>query len=119
MTLTELMFAIMLVESGGDATAIGDNGTAHGCLQLTENYIQDASTHAEENWTVQDAYDKETSAKIFVAYMDKYATEERIGRKVTPEDIARIHNGGPNGWSKKSTESYWKKVNSYTNHGQN
>ena len=42
--------------------------------------------------------------------MDRYATVERLGRKPTLEDIARIHNGGPNGWKKKSTDAYWAKV---------
>lgn len=110
MTLSELILAIMLVESNGNVDAVGDNNTAHGCLQLTEAYIQDAAVHAEEDWTVLDAYDKETSIRIFTAYMHKYATEERLGRKVSAEDVARIHNGGPNGWFKTSTLSYWKKV---------
>jgi hypothetical protein len=26
------------------------------------------------------------------------------------EDAARIWNGGPNGWKKKATDSYWQKV---------
>ena len=26
------------------------------------------------------------------------------------QDIARIHNGGPNGYRKDSTLGYWKKV---------
>ena len=42
--------------------------------------------------------------------MARYATEERLGRPVTLEDIARIHNGGPNGYKKQSTIPYWKKV---------
>ena len=110
MTLSELILAIMLVESNGNVDAVGDNNTAHGCLQLTEAYIQDAAIHAEEDWTVLDAYDKETSIRIFTAYMHKYATKERLGRNVAAEDVARIHNGGPNGWFKASTLSYWGKV---------
>ena len=27
--------------------------------------------------------------------MCRYATEERLGRNATQEDVARIHNGGP------------------------
>lgn len=110
MTLAQLILAIMLVESRGNINALGDNGNSHGCLQLTEAYIQDAAEHAEESWTVEDAYSKETSIRIFVAYMDRYATEERIGSPVTVEHIARIHNGGPTGWSKEATKPYWEKV---------
>ena len=58
----------------------------------------------------EDAFDRETSIDIFLAYMARYATYERLGRAVTAEDVARIHNGGPNGWKKQSTEKYWKNV---------
>ena len=42
--------------------------------------------------------------------MHRYATVERLGREPTLEDIARIHNGGPNGFKKSSTDAYWAKV---------
>ena len=40
----------------------------------------------------------------------RYANEKRLGRKVTNEDRARIHNGGPNGYKKKATVGYWSDV---------
>ena len=43
-------------------------------------------------------------------YWDHYATPERLGHEPTLEDLARIHNGGPNGWRKESTKKYWKKI---------
>ena len=42
--------------------------------------------------------------------MKKYATKKRLGHNPTAEDIARIHNGGPNGFKKGGTEGYWEKV---------
>ena len=33
-----------------------------------------------------------------------------MGHKATAEDIARIHNGGLNGFKKQATEKYWVKV---------
>jgi hypothetical protein len=47
---------------------------------------------------------------MFEIYMQRYATKHRLGRKPTLEDMARIHNGGPNGWKKESTKPYWEKV---------
>jgi len=44
------------------------------------------------------------------SYMQRYANEERLGRPVTAEDIARIHNGGPNGYKNPATIKYWRKV---------
>lgn len=47
--------------------------------------------------------------------MARYAVERRLGRAVTPVDIARIHNGGPNGYKKKATLGYAKKFMEYYN----
>lgn len=112
MTLISLILILIQVESAGDDLAIGDNGLAYGCLQMHKAYVQDASEYARQDWVHEDAFDRETSIDIFIAYASKYATEKRIGRPVTVQDIARIHNGGPNGWKKESTKAYWQKVRS-------
>ena len=44
------------------------------------------------------------------AYMKRYATEARLGHAPTDEDLARIHNGGPNGYKNPATLDYWRKV---------
>jgi len=106
----EFIMLLAMVESGQDPSAVGDNFEALGMLQMHPGYVRDAANYANENWRHIDALDEVTSIKIFRAYMDRYATEERLGRPVTWEDIARIHNGGPNGYKKKSTIKYWNKV---------
>lgn len=110
MTILNILLILIQVESSGDNSARGDDGLAYGCLQMHSAYVQDASEYAGEDWVHADAFCRETSAKIFEAYMSRYATEERIGRAVTVQDVVRIHNGGPNGWKKQSTEKYWRKV---------
>jgi soluble lytic murein transglycosylase-like protein len=110
MNIMTLILALIAVESSGNDNAIGDGGLAYGCLQLHACYVADAAEYAGEDWTHEDAFDRETSIKIVVAYMDRYATEKRLGRTVTIGDIARIHNGGPAGYKKKSTLKYWDKV---------
>jgi hypothetical protein len=110
MTYTTLILAIIMVESYGDDSAIGDNGKAYGCLQLHAEYVADAAEYANEDWVHEDAFNRKTAIKIFEAYMDRYATIDRLGRVATAEDIARIHNGGPNGYNKKSTKAYWNKI---------
>lgn len=42
--------------------------------------------------------------------MNKYATEKRLGRQPTNEDLARMHNGGLNGYKNPNTVKYWDKV---------
>lgn len=105
-----LILAIIAVESNGDDSITGDNGNAYGCLQIWPAYVQDANEYAGTSYTHDDAFDREASIQIFTAYMRRYATEDRLGRVVTAEDIARIHNGGPNGYKKTATDGYWAKV---------
>jgi len=102
-----------MVETGGHPdpnNAVGDNGLAFGILQLHAGYVQDAAQHAGEDWVHEDAFDPVKAVLIFRSYMDRYATAERLGHPVTIESIAKIHNGGPNGFKKHSTEPYWEKV---------
>ena len=105
-----LILAIIAVESNGNDRAIGDDGLAYGALQIHACYVQDASEYANKSWTHEDAYDRETAIEMFTAYMSRYANERRLGRPATAEDIARIHNGGPNGHKKACTIKYWNKV---------
>ena len=105
-----LLTALIAVESSGDPNAIGDDGLAYGCLQLHAAYVQDASEYARQDWTHEDAFDPETAKQIFRAYMARYATERRLGRTPTYEDVSRIHNGGPRGYLKSVTDPYWQKV---------
>lgn len=106
----KFIMLLAMVESGCEPRAVGDNFDALGMLQMHPGYVRDAANYANENWKHMDALDEVTSIKIFRAYMARYATEERLGRPVTWEDIARIHNGGPNGYKKQSTIKYWNKV---------
>lgn len=110
MTYISLILALITVESNGNDFAIGDKGKAFGCLQLHAAYVQDAAEHAGKEWVHEDAFQRQVAVDIFMAYMDRYATVERLGREPTMEDIARIHNGGPNGYKKSATDAYWIKV---------
>jgi len=104
-----ILFILMTVESGGDINAIGDDGKAFGAYQLHAAYVQDAADYANQHWNHYDAFHITEASQITRAYMARYATEKRIGRPVTVEDICRIHNGGPNGYKKSSTDAYWAK----------
>ena len=114
-TLRKLMDAICIVESNCDPSAIGDNGNAIGAYQIWRDYWFDACTFDDhDDLQISDGYEscynKSYSEKIVRAYMNRYATKKRIGRPVTDEDRARIHNGGPNGFKYTSTKIFWTKV---------
>lgn len=110
MTFLALILALITVESNGNNDAVGDDGLAYGCLQLHASYVADAAEYAGTDWVHEDAFDRKTAIKIVNAYMARYATESRLGHKPTAEDIARIHNGGPNGYKKSATDKYFAKV---------
>jgi|TARA_R100001480_G_C4627842_1_gene167419 soluble lytic murein transglycosylase-like protein len=110
MNLSLLIIALIAVESSGDPNAIGDNGLAYGCLQLHSAYVQDAAEYARQDWTHEDAFNPATAEQIVRAYMARYATKKRLGREPTYSDLARMHNGGPNGSKKAATDKYWQKV---------
>jgi len=98
-----ILFVLMTVESGGDINAVGDDGKAFGLYQIHAEYAADAGYQHDA------AFNPIFAQGIVKNYMARYATEERIGRPVTVEDICRIHNGGPNGYKKSSTDAYWAK----------
>lgn len=115
-TLTVSMFislilAIIAVESGGNADAIGDNGLAYGILQMHQGYVQDAAQYAKADWTHEDAFDPEKAVDIFIAYMERYCGDSRRPEGMSREEfMARTHNGGPRGAYKDATLRYWEKV---------
>jgi len=106
-----LLNAIRIVESGGNDNAVGDGGNAIGPFQIWKNYWKDAIEHDPSiGGKYEDCFDRKYAEKIVNAYMDRYANVRRLGHEPTDEEIARIHNGGPNGHKKKATIRYWEKV---------
>ena len=115
----ELSFidAIIQVESGGNLDAIGDNGKAQGCLQIKQCVIDDVNKfypkyYRERLYVLDDAFAKDKALEICWLYLKHWGEvyQKKMGKKPTMEVFARIWNGGPNGWKKKSTLKYWEKV---------
>ena len=105
-----LFQALHMVETGGRLGPIkGDGGRALGPLQIHKVYWIDSGVPGR----YEDCADLEYSKKVVRAYMARYAVQRRLGRVPTDEDIARLHNGGPNGHKKSATIPYWNKVKGY------
>lgn len=106
-----LIEAMIEVESACDVNAVGDLGLKHkayGCLQIRQPYMSDAlGKHRKAQECLGNM---KLSIEVMNAYMTRYASERRLGRPATAEDIARMHNGGPNGYKMEATEGYWEKV---------
>jgi len=116
----KVLSAIRIVESNNNPDAVGDSGNAIGVYQIWDSYWKDACTYSDnDDLRISDGwdscYDVEYADKVVHTYMKRYANEKRLGREVTMEDIARIHNGGPRavwakGKKKKNLDVYWTKV---------
>ena len=114
-----LIAALIVIESGGDVNAVGDNGEARGILQIHSSYWQDGAEELVRTgkWKQPKPYllfvgDVATSKVICRAYLTRWGRyyRRKTGKMPTMEILARIHNGGPNGWKKKATLPYWRKV---------
>lgn len=105
-----LLPAIIWQESDGYDTAIGDKhlkAKAYGALQIRQPYMTDVYKFKPAQECLNN---RALSVDVFNKYMARYATEKQLKRTVTDQDIARIHNGGPSGWKRDTTLSYWRSV---------
>lgn len=102
--------ALRQVETGGQRDngrgAKGDNGKSLGPLQIQKAYWLDARM-PDGRW--EDCLtDLAYSERVVLAYARRYAPKALDAGDW--QTLARIHNGGPKGATKKATEAYWAKV---------
>ncbi len=110
----KLLDALETVESHGNEKAIGDNGTAIGCLQIHECVVDEVNArhHASYDWEAH-CFRRGTArqiARLYLSYWGGVYERRHPGRKATDQVLARIWNGGPSGWRRPSTRAYWAKV---------
>ena len=74
--------------------------------------IDDVNRIYKTNFVHKDAFNNSKSRWICINYLKYWGKqyERKTGKKPTYEIYSRMWNGGPNGWKKKSTNAYWKKV---------
>jgi len=112
---SRLLDAIEQVESGKNSSAIGDKGRAIGSFQLWKIYVDDCNRIlGEDRYTYSDRLSPILSRQMVIVYIRHYATEKRLKREPTLQDMAAIHCSGPNGAEKlktnKNIQKYAKKV---------
>lgn len=109
-----LTAALIEVESHGDDHAIGDrhmHDKAYGCLQIRKPCVDDVNRRFGTKISPEDCLgNRSLSVWVCQNYLKMYATRKRLGREPQQEDMARIWNGGPDGWRKNTTVAYWSKV---------
>jgi hypothetical protein len=104
MNLTNLISALIIVESSGNDQAIGDQGRAIGCLQIHRAVVLDVNRITGSHYRHQDMTNRVQARAVCEAYLKHY------GRGATTEQLARRWNGGPTGDRKTATVVYWAKV---------
>ena len=101
--------ALAQVESGSKDDAIGDGGKAIGRMQIWEIYHTDAMAHAPGiAGEYADCKGKVYAERVVMAYLHRYAKKALADKDYAK--LARIHNCGPRGHTKRATLKYWAKV---------
>ena len=103
-TLSNLISALIIVESSGNDLAIGDQGRAIGCLQIHKAVVVDVNRFTGSNYRHQDMTNRAAARAVCQAYLTHY------GRGATTEQLARRWNGGPTGDRKTATVAYWRRI---------
>jgi len=104
-TISNLISALIIVESSGNDLAIGDNKRALGPLQIHRGVVQDVNRITGSHYRWESMTNRVAARKVCEIYLTHY------GKCKTTEDQARIWNAGPQGHKKKTaTQAYWNKV---------
>jgi len=101
-----LIKALMEQESNGNPNAIGDKGKAHGCLQIHKCAVIDVNRHFGTKYKHSDLLGNVSLSKeICRKYWQIYAPDN-----ASPEELARLWNGGPDWRKDPDTIVYWRGV---------
>ena len=100
--LLVVMLACMRVE-GNPTGKPTDSGYTQGQLCISRDAVVDVNKAYGTRYTFRDMRNRQKAMDVFVKYANRWHAQ-------TPEEIARIHNGGPDGMHKRQTKAYWRKV---------
>jgi len=101
---TNLIDAIIHVESRGDSTAHNKREDAVGVLQIRPIMLREVNRLlGYDKYTLKDRWSKAKSIEMFEVIREHTTNP-------TDEKLARNWNGGWNGYKKPSTLKYWNKV---------
>ena len=103
-TISNLISALIIVESSGNDRAIDDQGRAIGCLQIHKAVVLDVNRITGSNYRHSEMTNRAQARAVCEAYLKNY------GKNCSTEQLARRWNGGPTGDRKPATEAYWTKV---------
>lgn len=109
----DLVTALILVESRGNDSAIGDRhivgGEAVGALQIRPIMVREVNRilkiqKSDKRFKLKDRFDREKTLEMFYIWKNFHHKDSDF------EKIARNWNGGPKGYKNSRTQKYWAKV---------
>jgi hypothetical protein len=105
---TDLLSAIIHVESSNNDSAYHKGEDAVGCLQIRQCMVDDVNRilrrqKSTKTYSYHDRWVRYKSIEMFDVYCKHY-------KLITSEEIARCWNGGPRGMNNPLTTAYWRKV---------
>ena len=101
---TNMISALIFVESSGNDSAYNESEDAVGCLQIRKTMVDDVNRILKNKiYTYNDRWSRTKSIEMLKIYCNHYNLN-------TPEHIARCWNGGPRGLAKPQTVNYWSRV---------
>ena len=103
-TISNLISALIIVESSNNDLAVGDQGRAIGCLQIHRAVVLDVNRITGSHYKHSEMTNRVAARAVCQAYLEHY------GRGKSLEEQARIWNGGPTGDRKPVTLAYWRRV---------
>jgi hypothetical protein len=104
-TISNLISALIIVESSGNDLAIGDGGLAIGPLQIHKAVVLDVNRITGSHYRHSEMTNRAQARAVCEAYLRHYGKGKSI------EEQARIWNSGPSAHKKKAaTDAYWAKV---------
>jgi hypothetical protein len=113
-----LVSALILVESRGNDSAIGDRhlvgNEAIGALQIRPIMVKEVNRilkiqKSDKRFTLKDRFERDKSIEMFYIWKNYHHKDSE------PEVIARNWNGGPKGFKLNRTVKYWNKVEKQLN----
>ena len=111
--------ALHKVEASMRVGAIrGDKGAALGPYQIHRGYWKDSRVKGNYSQCANLAYSRKVATAYFKHYSAKRVERYKEQKKTVTNAwdvgdckvLARMHNGGPKGYRKKSTLKYWRKI---------
>lgn len=112
--MSNLIEAIIQVESVGNDSAYNKSEDAVGCLQIRPVMVREVNRLLKKRknpkrYTLLNRWDRQKSIEMFLVFTKNISK---------PEAKARCWNGGPKGMTKSATIKYWNKVKTILTKGE-